>query len=67
MGRDKEVSAKLGGLHSKRMTPHRAIWMLAIICAGIGVFAVALNFCGPCAQSDETLAALPKNLTGLWR
>src|ERR1700734_4103244 len=36
MGKDDEVSAGLGTLHHKTLTPHRAIWTLAIISAVIG-------------------------------
>jgi amino acid transporter len=61
MGRDKEVPAHFGILHGRNLTPHRAIWTLALISAAIGVFAVAFNFCGPCAQTDDTLASLPRN------
>ena len=31
MGKDDEVPEHFGMLHSKSLTPHRAIWMLAII------------------------------------
>jgi amino acid transporter len=62
MGRDEEVPSHFGLLHGKRNTPHTAIWTLAIISAGIGIFAILFNFCGPAAQTDATIAALPKNL-----
>ncbi len=61
MGRDEEVSSHFGMLHGTRLTPHRAIWTLAIISAVIGCFAVAFNFCGPVAQTQATLDSLPKN------
>jgi APA family basic amino acid/polyamine antiporter len=65
MGRDAEVGTHFGMLHNKKLTPHRAIWTLAIISALIGVFAVAFNFCGPCAQSDDTIKAL-KDMHSAW-
>ena len=62
MGRDEEVPAHFGMVHGKTLTPHRAIWTLASISAVIGIFCCALNFCGPAAQSAETINALPQNL-----
>src|SRR5205823_8763170 len=65
MGRDAEVGTNFGMLHSRKLTPHRAIWTLAIISALIGAFAVAFNFCGPCAQSDDTIKSL-KDMHSIW-
>jgi amino acid transporter len=62
MGRDEEVPNHFGMLHGKNLTPHRAIWTLAIISAVIGIFGVLFNFCGPAAQTDATLTGLPQNL-----
>lgn len=56
MGRDEEVPNHFGMLHGKNLTPHRAIWTLAVISAAIGIFAVVLNFTGPVAQSDDTIS-----------
>src|SRR2546430_13566839 len=71
MGRDEEVPNHFGLLHGKRLTPHRAIWTLAIISAVIGIFAVCLNFTGPAAQSNDAVAGVwHKNawyLFGLFR
>jgi amino acid transporter len=61
MGRDEEVPSHFGMLHGRKLTPHRAIWTLAIISAVIGAFACFLNFCGPVAQTQAALDALPKN------
>lgn len=58
MGRDEEVSSNFGLLHSRKLTPHRAIWTLAAISSVIGVFAILLNFCGPGAQADSVIDAL---------
>ena len=62
MGRDEEVPNHFGILHGKNLTPHRAIWTLALISAVIGIFGVLFNFCGPAAQTDATLAGLPQNM-----
>lgn len=62
MGRDEEVPSHFGMLHGKRLTPHRAIWVLAAISAAIGIFSVMFNFCGGAAQADSTIDGLPKNL-----
>jgi len=40
MGRDEELGAHFGMVHGKRLTPHRAIWTLAVISAAVGAFAV---------------------------
>ncbi|HEY7088221.1 MAG TPA: APC family permease [Tepidisphaeraceae bacterium] len=61
MGRDEELGAHFGMLHSRRLTPHRAIWTLAALSAVIGVFAIFFNFCGPCALTDDTIKSLPSN------
>lgn len=51
MGRDEEVPNHFGLLHGKRLTPHRAIWTLAILSGVIGCLTVATYLCGP-AVSD---------------
>ncbi len=40
MGKDDEVPEHFGLLHSENLTPHRAIWTLAVISAVVGVIAV---------------------------
>ena len=62
MGRDEEVPAHFGMVHGTNLTPHRAIWTLAAISAIIGIVCVAGNFCGGVAQTDDAIAALPKNI-----
>ena len=62
MGRDEEVPSHFGMVHGTNLTPHRAIWTLAVVSAIIGVICVAGNFCGGVAQADDTIAALPKNV-----
>jgi basic amino acid/polyamine antiporter, APA family len=46
MGRDDEVGSHFGMLHGKRLTPHRAIWTLAVLSAIIGMITVALYLGG---------------------
>jgi basic amino acid/polyamine antiporter, APA family len=58
MGRDEEVSSHFGLLHGKTMSPHRAIWALAVISAIIGVVTVMIY------QGGTTPAALDKH--NLW-
>jgi len=62
MGRDEEVPAHFGVLHGKNLTPHRAIWVLCVISAIIGIFGVVLYFCGGAAQTDDTVKGLPHNI-----
>jgi basic amino acid/polyamine antiporter, APA family len=62
MGRDREVPEHFGMLHGEKLTPHRAIWTLAAISAGISIFSIFFNFCGPAAQADEVLKSLPHNI-----
>jgi amino acid transporter len=40
MGKDQEVPSHFGLLHGKRLTPHRAIWTLAILSGIIGAVTV---------------------------
>jgi APA family basic amino acid/polyamine antiporter len=62
MGMDKEAPEHFGMLHSKTLTPHRAIWSLAGISAVIGVIAVSLAFGDAGAPTDASVAALPHGL-----
>jgi amino acid transporter len=76
MGRDEEVPSHFGLLHGKTLSPHRAIWTLAIISAIIGCITVAVYLGGtsPSALdkhnlwysfgifSPETYAKLPNTL-----
>ncbi len=50
-------------LHSRNLTPHRAIWTLAIISAVVGCLAVALAFGDAGAPADTAIQALPH---GFW-
>ncbi len=60
MGKDDEVPEHFGMLHSKNLTPHRAIWTLAAISAVVGCIAVAVPFGDAGALSDATVKALPQ-------
>jgi APA family basic amino acid/polyamine antiporter len=62
MGKDKELTNKFGLLHSKKLTPHRAIWSLAAISAVIGCVAVLMVFGDAGAPSDTTIAAIPHGI-----
>ena len=65
MGRDEEVPNHFGILHGKKLTPHVAIWTLAIISAVIGCLTVATYLCGPAASDPKayasTISSLPHN------
>jgi len=63
MGRDQEVPEHFGMLHSKNLTPHRAIWTLAAISAVVGCIAVTMAFGDAGAPKDTDIKALPQ---GLW-
>ena len=65
MGKDQEVPEHFGMLHEKNLSPHRAIWALAIISAVIGCIALLMVFgdAGASTLTDQALAALPH---GFW-
>jgi amino acid transporter len=76
MGRDEEVPSHFGLLHGKTLSPHRAIWALAILSAIIGIVTVSLYLGGTTPApldkhniwysfgifSPETYAKLPNTL-----
>jgi basic amino acid/polyamine antiporter, APA family len=65
MGKDQEVPEHFGMLHEKNLSPHRAIWALAIISAVIGCISLLVVFGDGAAATltDSAIAALPH---GLW-
>ncbi|HZQ17542.1 MAG TPA: APC family permease [Terriglobales bacterium] len=63
MGKDKELPDSMGVLHSRNLTPHRAIWTLAIISAIVGCITVAVFFGDGAAPQDVAIAAIPH---GFW-
>ena len=58
MGRDEEVPSHFGLVHGKNLSPHRAVWTLAIISIFIGMISVTVYLGG------TTPAALDKH--NLW-
>ena len=63
MGKDKELPDSMGMLHSRNLTPHRAIWLLAGISAVVGCLTVVMYFGDGAAPADSAIAALPH---GFW-
>src|SRR3984893_8542423 len=63
MGKDDELSGSLGTLHPQHLTPHRAIWTLAVISAIIGAVADIMYFGDASAPTDAAIQALPH---GFW-
>ena len=63
MGKDQEVRGHFGLLHSRNLTPHRAIWTLAIISAVVGCVAVSVAFGDAGAPSEAAIAFIPH---GIW-
>jgi amino acid transporter len=62
MGKDEEVPEHFGMLHARNLSPHRAIWTLAVISAVIGVIALTLVFGDAGAPTDAAIAALPHGI-----
>ncbi len=63
MGKDAELPDSMGALHSRNLTPHKAIWTLAGISAVVGCLTVAVLFGDAGALTDATIKALPQ---GFW-
>jgi basic amino acid/polyamine antiporter, APA family len=63
MGKDNEVPENFGLLHDKNLSPHRAIWALAIITAITGCIALLMVFGDAGAPTDTAIQALPH---GIW-
>ena len=66
MGKDDEAPEHFGLLHSKTLSPHKAIWTLAVISAVIGVVAVSLVFGDAGAPTDAAIKALPPGIFSSW-
>jgi amino acid transporter len=66
MGRDDEVPSHFGILHGKNLTPHRAIWTLAIISMVIGMFAVLWPTASPTASTDLIGSLTPDQAHSFW-
>jgi amino acid transporter len=63
MGKDEELPDSMGLLHGQNLTPHRAIWTLAVISAVVGCLTVCNFFGDGSALTDATVKALPQ---GFW-
>jgi APA family basic amino acid/polyamine antiporter len=63
MGKDNEVPENFGMLHDKNLSPHRAIWVLAVITAITGCVALLMYFGDGSAPTDAAIQALPH---GFW-
>ena len=63
MGKDQDAPEHFGILHSKNLTPHRAIWTLAVISAIVGCLAVVMAFGDAGAPADNAIQGLPH---GFW-
>ncbi len=59
MGKDEEVPEHFGLLHDKNLSPHRAIWTLAVVSAVFGCLALLTVFGDASAPADSVIAALP--------
>jgi amino acid transporter len=66
MGKDNEVPGHFGMLHSKNLTPHRAIWTLAVISAVVGCLTVVMYFGDGSAPADVAIQALPHGFLSSW-
>ena len=62
MGKDDEAPEHFGMLHSKTLTPHRAVRTLSFITAFIGIISVSLYFGDGSALADSAIAALPHGI-----
>ena len=66
MGRDDEVPSHFGMLHGKNLTPHRAIWTLAMVSAVIGIITVLWYLCGPSATPAMDTALTDAQKASIW-
>jgi amino acid transporter len=63
MGKDREAPEHFGMLHSENLSPHRAIWTLAVISAVVACFSLVFVFGDAGAPTDASIQALPH---GFW-
>jgi len=59
MGKDQELPDSMGALHKTNLTPHKAIWTLAVITAVVGCLTCVMYFGDASAPADSAIAALP--------
>ncbi len=62
MGKDQEVPEHFGLIHDEKLTPHRAIWTLAVISAVVGCLSVVCVFGDAGAPTDAAIKALPQGI-----
>ena len=63
MGKDKEAPEHFGMLHSENLSPHRAIWTLAVISAVVACFSLVFVFGDAGAPTDAAIQGMPH---GFW-
>jgi len=63
MGKDQEVPEHFGILHSKNLTPHKAVWTLVIISIVVAIIGLSVWAGDAGAPSDAAIQALPH---GFW-
>jgi amino acid transporter len=63
MGKDREVPEHFGILHEKNLSPHKAIWTLAVVTAIFGTIGLLMVFGDAGAPTDAAIQALPH---GFW-
>jgi len=63
MGKDQEVPEHFGMLHSKNLSPHRAIWALAIISIVVAVIGLSVWAGDAGAPADSAIQTIPH---GFW-
>ncbi len=66
MGRDDEVPSHFGLLHGRNLTPHRAIWTLAVVSMVLGIFTVIFYLCGPAASAALDTSLSDPQKTSFW-
>lgn len=63
MSKDQEVPENFGILHEKNLSPHKAIWTLAVVTIISGCIALITYFGDSTAVADSAIKALPH---GFW-
>ena len=63
MGKDSEVPEHFGILHEKNLSPHKAIWTLAVVTGIFGCIGLSMVFGDAGAPTDAVIKALPH---GFW-
>jgi basic amino acid/polyamine antiporter, APA family len=63
MSKDEEVPEHFGILHEKNLSPHKAIWTLAVVTIIFGCLGLVMYFGDGGAPTDAAIAALPH---GFW-